>query len=331
MNDRGYARTLALIALPLAVCAGPAPAIAQTYPERAITLVIPYAAGGGTDAIARGVIAAVSKKIGQPFVYENRAGAATALGTQYVARAKPDGYTIMVGGPSNFSVVPALKPDTAGYDLFRDFDPIGLVYSASNVIVVRSDMPVNTLKEFVDYVRANPGKVNYGSSGIGSFQHLGMEVLKAEAGGLDMVHVPYKGLGEVIPAMLSGTVQAAMSSFEPVLGHIRSGTFKALAVTGTTRAGVVPDVPTGVESGYPNFVIDARVGFVAPKGTPPERVEFLRKAIADTLQTQEMRDFYARIGGRIIMPDRDEFIAFYKEDIPRFRTAGKAAGIYEGK
>jgi tripartite-type tricarboxylate transporter receptor subunit TctC len=305
-------------------------AVAQNYPSGSISVIIPYAAGGGTDAIGRIVVKAMSTQLKVPMVVENKAGAATALGTQFVARSKPDGNTIMVGGPSNLSVLPALKPQATGYDVFKDFEPVGIMYSAPNVIVVRSDLPIHNIADLIKYAKENPGKLNYGSTGAGSFQHLGMEVLSAEAGGLNMVHVPYKGLGEVIPGMLSGVIHLAMSSFPPVLPHIQSGAMRAIAVTGESRVAILPDVPTGVEAGYPNFIIDARCAILAPKGTPPERMTILRDALTKAMQSDEVKDFYAKNGAIVIMPNAAEFTKFYQADQVRFRTAGKAAGLYEG-
>ncbi|MCG6121947.1 MAG: tripartite tricarboxylate transporter substrate binding protein [Microvirga sp.] len=305
-------------------------ASAQDYPSQTIRVVVPYAAGGGTDAIARVVTSALSEVLGQTMIVENRTGGATAIGTQYVARATPDGYTLMVGGPSNLSVLPALDPAAAGYDIFTEFAPIGMMYSAPNVIVVRSDLPIEDLDDLVAYARENPRQLRYGSTGVGSFQHLGPALLEAMSDGMEISHIPYQGLGEVIPALLSGEVQFAQSSFNPVLPHIESGALRAIAITGEDRVAVLPDVSTTVEQGYPDLVFDARVTMVAPAGTPEDRLDIIREALKKALESEAVLTFFANNGATVVVPDAAELTRFYKADQERFRKAGRAAGVYKG-
>jgi len=323
------ARRLAALIVACGVAVAPV-AEADSFPTGPITVVVPLGAGGGTDAVARVIATALAKTIGQSVVVVNRAGAAGAIGTRYVAHAAPDGYTLLLGGPSNLSVLPALKPQEAGYDIFKDFAPIGIVYSAPNVVVVRADLPIHNLKELVAYAKAHPGALNFGSSGVGSLQHLGMELFRSEAGGINILHVPYKSNGEVTTAMLSNVVQCAMSAVDSTLPYIRQGSMRAIAVTGETRLAVLPDVETTAQAGYPDFVIDARVALLAPKGTPQDRLTIIRDALKRALASPAARDFYARNGATIIMPDAAAFTAFYRADQARFRTAGKAAGLYQG-
>jgi tripartite-type tricarboxylate transporter receptor subunit TctC len=309
----------------------PGAGAADDFPKQGpVTLIVPIGAGGGTDAIARVVSNALSKEIGQTIVVNNKAGAAGAIGSQYVARSAPDGYTLLFGGMSSLSVLPALKPSSeTGFDIFRDFEPIGIVWSAPNVLVVRSDLPVHNLKEFIDYAKAHPGELKYGSSGVGSVQHLGMEYLKTLAGGLDIMHVPYKSNNEVAAAMLSNVVQALISGMDTALPYIQNGSMRAIALTGEKRSPILPDVQTGVEAGYPSFVIDARCAFLAPKGTPADRLDIIREGLKRALATKEVKDFYAKNGAVAIVPDGPAMTAYYKADHARYREAGKAAGLVQ--
>lgn len=319
--------SLACLALAAAM---PGPAAAQTFPARPVTLVIPFPAGGGTDVYVRVLQPLLAHELKQTVLVENRAGAASRLGTRYVARtAEADGYTVLIGGTSNMSVAPAVSPGTAGYDVFGDFEPVGLLYTAANVIVVTPDVPASNLKELIAYARANPGKLNFGSTGIGSFQHLGLEYLKAEAGGFDIVHVPYKSGGEVATAMAGGQVQMTMSSFAAVLQQVRAGTLKAIATTGTSRPKSFPDVATAIEQGFPNYVMMANFSASVRKGTPPERIEILRAGFRKANASPEIAAFMDKIGANAEVPEADTFTRFYKEDIARFMAAAKAAGIYE--
>lgn len=326
------ARVFAALILVCGMAAIPV-AKADGFPTGPITVVVPLGAGGGTDAVARVIATALAMTIGQSVVVVNRAGAAGAISTRNVAHAAPDGYTMLLGGSSNLSVLPAVKPREAGYDIFKDFAPIGIVYSAPNLVVVRADLSIHDLKERVAYAKAQPGVLNFGSSGVGSRQHLGMELFKSEAGGINILNAPYKGNGEVTTAMMSNVVQCAMSAVDSTLPYIRQGSMRAIAVTGEARLPVLPNVETTAQAGYPDLVIDARVTLLAPKGTPQDRLTIIRDALKQALATPAVRDFYARNGATIIMPDAaafTAFTAFYRADQARFRAAGRVARLYQG-
>ena len=268
-------------------------AMAQDFPSRPISIIVPVPPGGIVDMAARLAGDPLTQALGQSVVVENRAGASGNIAYGMVAGAKPDGYTLLasysmyhVGNPSMFS---GLRWNA------DSFKPVGMVAVAPNVVVVHPSLPVTSLKELVDYARKNPGKLNYASQGSGSIPHVGTELFK-QMNEVDMVHVPYKGSGPAIQDVLSGQVQLFITTPPSVLGHVKQGRLRAIAVASDVRHPLLPDVPTSAEQGMPNFKLDAWVALFAPAGTPDAVVAKLSDALASSLNTAEARNRAAQAG-----------------------------------
>ena len=268
-------------------------ASAQDFPSRPITIVVPVPPGGIVDMAARLAGEPLTRALGQPVVVENRAGASGNIAYGHVAGAKPDGYTLLasysmyhVGNPSMFS---GLRWNA------DSFKPVGMVAVAPNVVVVHPSLPVHNLKELVEYAKANPGKLNYASQGSGSIPHVGTELFK-QMNGVDMVHVPYKGSGPAIQDVLSGQVQLFVTTPPSVLGHVQQGKLRAIAIASSARHAQLPDVPTSVEQGMPDFKLDAWVALFAPAATPDDVVAKLSDALAGSLDSPEVRSRAAQAG-----------------------------------
>ena len=268
-------------------------AVAQDYPSRPISIVVPVPPGGIVDMAARLASDPLTQALGQSVVVDNRAGASGNIAYGIVAGAKPDGYTLLasysmyhVGNPSMFS---GLRWNA------DSFTPVGMVAVAPNVVVVHPSLPVTNLKELVDYAKKNPGKLNYASQGSGSIPHVGTELFK-QMNGVDMVHVPYKGSGPAIQDVLSGQVQLFITTPPSVIGHIKQDRLRAIAVASDVRHPLLPDVPTSVEQGMPDFKLDAWVALFAPAGTPDAVVAKLSAALASSLDSAEVRSRAAQAG-----------------------------------
>ncbi|WP_159917642.1 tripartite tricarboxylate transporter substrate binding protein [Pantoea sp. 18069] len=284
---------LLLQALCVVVLGSTGAAQAQDFPARPITIVVPVPPGGIVDMAARLASEPLTRALGQPVVIDNRAGASGNIAYGMVAAAKPDGYTLLasysmyhVGNPSMFS---GLRWSAAS------FKPIGMVAVSPSVVVVHPDLPVHNLKELAAYAKAHPGKVNYASQGSGSVPHIGTELFKQMAG-VDMVHVPYKGSGPAIQDVLSGRVQLFVATPPSVLGHIKAGKLRAIAVASDARVPLLPDVSTSAEQGFADFRLDAWVALFAPAGTPDAVVARLSTALATNLNTPEVRERAAQAG-----------------------------------
>lgn len=285
------AMTSVLTAAALMVLVGAASA-ADTYPSRPVRIVDPFSPGGSTEAQARAIAAKLSEAWGQPVVIDARPGAASSLGSQLVAQATPDGHTLLF---NNVGVVTApllsRKPPS---DPLKDFAPVIIVGTQVQIVVVHPLLP-GTLKEFVQYAKANPGKVNFGSSGVGGSSHLSMEFFKSVAG-VNLTHVPYKGSAPATTAILAGEIQAATFAANAVLPHIKSGRLRALAVSGLKRTPILPDVPTSAEAGLPGYEVVSWGAMLAPAKTPQAIVMKLNQGINAALQTAEVKERFARIG-----------------------------------
>jgi tripartite-type tricarboxylate transporter receptor subunit TctC len=264
---------------------------ADTYPTRPIRIVDPFSPGGSTEAQARAIASKLNDAWGQPVVLDARPGAGSALGTQIVAQAAPDGYTLLF---NNVGIVtaPSLSKKPL-FDPVKDFAAVILVSTQPQFIVVHPSLPA-TLKEFLQYAKANPGKVNFGSSGVGGSSHLSMEYFKMVTG-IDVVHVPYKGSGPSATAMLAGEIQLGSFAGNAMLPHIRSGKIRALAVTSPKRSAAMPDVPTASEAGLPGYEVISWGGIFAPARTPAAIVTKLNQQINAALQTADIRERYSRI------------------------------------
>jgi tripartite-type tricarboxylate transporter receptor subunit TctC len=286
-------RKFACIALLLCSAA----ALGQGFPGKPVTLIVPNPPGGLVDTSARLLSDPLARLLNQSVIVENRPGGSGNIAYQAVARAKPDGYTLLASYSAYHTANPALIPKLQ-WDPVKDFAPVALLTVATNVIAVHPSLPVNNLKEFIEYARKNPGKLNYASQGNGSLSHIGTELFKQQTQ-TDMVHVPYKGSGAAIQDVLSGQVQVFITTPPSVMGHVQVGKLKALAVAGRSRHPMMPNVPTTAEAGVPDFSLEAWVGLFAPAGTPPEVVAKLSEEVRKSLETPESRQRAAAQGVEI--------------------------------
>jgi tripartite-type tricarboxylate transporter receptor subunit TctC len=318
----GSACVLAALAIG---CADIGPVHAQAYPSKTIRLVVPFGPGGPTDVSARLVGRLVQTALGQSVIIENRPGAGGALGSKSVATAEPDGYTLLIGTSATLGVVPALMKNP-GYDPIKSFVAVAKVADSTLVLVVPASFPAATVGEFVAQARANPGKLSYASAGVGNQTQLLAELFKSKAG-LDVVHVPYKSGAEMVTAVLSEQAQMAFPDISILIPLIRSGKLKALAVTSAKRHPQLPDVPTMIESGIPDYVMTFWSGVVAPAGTPGKIVASLHAAINEGLKTPEVQENLAMVGSEASPGSPQDFAAFIAAETRKWSAVVKMAGI----
>ncbi len=299
-------------------------ASAQTYPVKPIALVVPFGAGGNNDVSGRIIAQKMAEGLGQQMVVENKTGAGGAIGAAYVAKAKPDGYTLgfLSSGPlaGNVSLYKSLP-----YDSTRDFVPVARTTSSPSVLVVHPSVPANNLKELVAHLKANPKKLNYGTSGTGSSPHLSGVLFEAMAG-VEMTTVPFRGGSQVNIALLSGDVQASFSPILEVVPHIQAGKLKAIAVTSTKRSALLPDVPAIAEM-YPGYEVITWNGLVAPAGTPPEVIARLNAEAVKAVTSPEVKARLLQLGLEPAPSSAAEFGAYIKSEIANFAKLVKLAGV----
>jgi len=312
-------RLLAVLAASLL----PLCALAQGYPNKPIRIVVPLAAAGTGDTLARAVGEAMAKELGQPVVVENKPGAGGLVGTQFVAAAAPDGYTLLAVSPSH--VINATLYTKADYDPVKSFEPITLMAYTHQVLVANPATPFNTLKELIDYAKKNPGKLNYGSAGTGSATHLNMELFKSMAG-VDIVHVPYKGSTQARQDVVAGQVQLAMDGLLPVLALIKEKRLKALALTSGHRSASAPGIPTMSEAGVPGYVSDTWYGLLAPAGTPRDVLAKLEHAASAALKSPEVRDRLTKAGAEPAGTTAEEFRKVIEREKPIWAKVVKDSG-----
>ena len=289
----------------------------DSYPARPVKLIVPFPPGGPTDVMGRTAAKAMGDVLGQSFVVENKAGAAGNIGTDAVAKAAPDGHTIGLSAISSLAIAPHLMASVP-FNVDKDFAPISLVGTTPCAIVVHPSAPFSDLKGLVAYAKANPGKLAYASSGIGTSNHLAAELLQTSAG-IDLLHIPYKGSSQIVPDLLAGTIiMSVESSLTTTLQHVRAGMLKALAVTSPTRSKALPDVPTVAESGYPGFAVESWFGLVAPAATPAAIVQKLHDAWAKGAKTAEAQTAFDNIAGTLRVTTPQEFGAFIKAENTRW-------------
>ena len=300
------------------------PAAAQNYPTRPIRLVVPQSPGGSTDQVARPLAKLLGDALGQGVVVDNRAGAGSVIGTDLVAKSAPDGYTLLAVAAS-FTISPALYKQLP-FDPERDFTPVTLLSAFPNVLVVHASLPVTSVAELFSYLKKNPGKANYSSSGIGTGTHLSMELLKHLAG-IDMVHVPYKGGAPSVNALLAGEVQVGLATISTALPHVKSGRLRALAVTSRQRVSALPEVPTLDESGVKGYEYLSWIGLLAPAKTPRAIVDKLAAESARAARTAEMRAILALEGAEPVGSSPDEFASQIRTELARWSKLVAATGI----
>jgi tripartite-type tricarboxylate transporter receptor subunit TctC len=299
---------------------------AQTiYPDRVIKMIVPSPAGGQTDVMARLMAQKMQQSLGQTVVIDNRAGAGGALGARAAAAAEPDGYTLFYGNTSTLAVIPAVSK-SAGYDPVKNFAPIAGVSESYMILVVHPSFPAKTIQEFVAYAKANPGKLNYAHAGAGNVTHLTGEMFRTLAG-IDFVNVPHKGGNESVQGVLGNQVDFALESPVILLPLIRDGKLKALAVTSAKRQAELPDVPTMVESGIPDFVATLLTGVVAPAATPAPIVGKLNGVINESLKGPEMKDMAARFGSEPRIGTPQDFGTFLAGETRKWANIAKQASV----
>ena len=299
-------------------------ASAQAYPTRPIKLVVPFTPGGVTDNIARVFCERMGRELGQQFIIDNRAGANGRIGTDAVAKSAPDGYTLLLGGIGALTIHPHMLK--VPYDPVNDFIPISLIATNDVVIVINPKLSPRTPAELIAYLKANPGKLQYGSSGIGAPTHLAAELFKSRIGA-DMIHVPYKGDSAAVMDVVSGTVDMSFSTVSATISLIRGGKLRPIAMTGLVRSQSLPDVPTLGESGIPGFDLSSWWGIVGPAGMPPEVVNTLNAAINKTLNSPEIGKFMASEGAEAQAMTPQQFSDLIHTEIQRWTKVGHDANI----
>jgi len=309
-----------LIALLFPLCAQ-----AQSWPQKPVKVIVPFPPGGVTDTLARITADWLTQRLGQPVVPDNRPGASGAIAADLVARAEPDGYTLLAAATPQLAVVPHVQKIT--YDPIKDFAPIAIVGKNAFALGCNSEKtPANTLKEFVDYVRARPGQLNYGSPGVGSIGHLTMALFLARAG-LKMEAVIYKGGGPAMADVVAGHVNCYFGNFNEILPHAGSGRVRVLATSGEKRAHQLPDVPTVAEQGYPGFRTETWNGLVAPAGTPHEIAERISREIAAGCRDSAFVARLDKIGVDPVCSTPEQFANAIREDLRLWKDAAAAAGM----
>jgi tripartite-type tricarboxylate transporter receptor subunit TctC len=307
------ARLTSALALVIASFAGVASA--QTWPSKPVTLVVPFPAGGTTDVLARAVGQELSKALGQPVIVDNKPGAGATVGAAQVAASKPDGYTLLMGAVHHTIATSVYKK--LPYDYGKDFAPITTVAVVPNVLVVSPSVPAKSAQELIAYAKANPGKLAYGSNGQGTLQHLIGAQFGSQAG-VDILHVPYKGSGPLVNDLLGGQVAMSFDTITPVLGHIKSGKLKALAVTTSKRSSTLPDVPTLDESGLKGFNMGTWFGLLAPAATPKEIVTRLNSEVVKIVSSPDFRKRMQEIGAEPVGNTSEQMAQQIKDDTAKY-------------
>jgi len=303
----GATATIRAASLAAMLLAFTRPATAQDYPARPISLIVPYAAGGGNDVMARIVADKMAAALGQPIVVENRGGAGGSIATRQVARAAPDGYTLGLGGTGTLAIDPTLYPNV-GYDPRKDFAPVGLIATSALVVLVHPAVPAKTIPELIALAKDQPGKLTYASAGVGSGIHLGAELFASMAG-VTLTHVPYKGSAPALTDLIGGHVAIYFSSLPPAIGLVQDGKVRALAVTGPERSKIFPDLPTVAESGLPGYAAVLHYGIVAPAGTPKPIVDKLAGALRVAIASPDVQQRIAADGAEVLAMTPDAYAA----------------------
>jgi tripartite-type tricarboxylate transporter receptor subunit TctC len=318
-------RSTVAIALATAAALMHGAAQADSYPDRPIHVVVPYGVGGGTDILARRIGLELSRKFGQSVVIDNRGGAGTAIGSAMVARAAPDGYTLLLTS-SNLGVLPALQPNLT-FDPVKDFEAVTLFGSSPNVLLVNPSVPAKSLKEFLNYAAHSPAPINYGSSGYGGTGHLGMELLK-QMTGVKMTHVPYTSGGPAMTALLGGQVSAVINNITPSVAQIKAGSVRALGVTSKVRSKALPDVPTIAQAAnLPNFDLNAWFGVLVPANTPRPIIDKLNQAVNEVVRMPEVKDEFERNGVDVVGSTPEFFAGTVRSDVQRWKKVLTDANI----
>lgn len=319
--EKVFKAIVALSALALTSSAS----LAQSYPTKPIQFVIGFAPGGPSDVMSRIIVDKLGQVLGQPVVVDNRPGAGGNIAAQFVSRAAPDGYTLLLATNGILATNQYIYKNL-GYDPLTSFQPITIVGRQPNVIYVNPNVPIRSFEEYVEFARQNPGKLNFGSGGVGTSSHLAGELLKQKAK-IDITHVPFKGTGPVLQAVITGDIQSGMNPPPPLVPHIRNGALRPLAVTSLKRTPALPDMPTVAERGYPGFDATAWHSVVAPAKTPSDVVAKIHKALIETLNDPRVSKQLTDLGVDVETMEPDDFAAFIQSEGPRWKAIVEAAGI----
>lgn len=322
-NRRGFMRLAALTSALLLGGLGLGANAQAAYPDKPVRILVGFSPGGTTDVVARIVAKELSDELGQPFVVENRPGASSNIATEAVARAAPDGYTLLMVAVT--SAVNQTLFKKLNFDLVADFAPMALAARVPNVLVVNPNVPAKDVKELVAYAKANPDKVSFASSGSGTSIHMAGELFKLETG-LKTLHVPYKGSSPALTDLMGGQVQFMFDNMPSAWPHVQSGKLRALAVTTADRSASAPDLPTMIEAGFPNFDVSSWFGLLAPKGTPPEIVERINAAVNKAMAKPDVQQRFAGLGAVPGSGSAADFQNFIKTEVDRWAKVVKASG-----
>jgi tripartite-type tricarboxylate transporter receptor subunit TctC len=319
------ARLAPAIGCALALLAWPSAQAQDKYPSRTIHVIVPTPAGGPVDVMARLVANQIGPTLGQSVIVENRGGAGNTIGSAEAARATPDGYTLLYSSSSGLVIAPMLQKN-AGYDPLKSYDPVALVAATANILVVHPSMPARSVAELIADAKAHPGMINFSSGGIGTLPHLMGEYFKSKAG-IDVIHVPYRGGGPSIQDVVAGHVQFTFEGISVLLPLIQTGQLRALAVTSAKRSPLLPELPTMIESGFPDFATTAWTGLLAPAGTPPEVIAKLNGAVNVALQAPQMKAALDRLAADSLGGAPEELTRVIEADIGKWAPIVKALNL----
>jgi tripartite-type tricarboxylate transporter receptor subunit TctC len=301
------------------------PGLAQSFPSKPIKIIVPFPPGGVNDVLARAVALKMTEQIGQGVLIENRAGAGGMVGAAFVAKSAPDGYTVLSGSTSGFAVAAHLYRNLS-FDPLKDFQTITRIAEVANVLIVHPSEPARSVAELIAAARAQPGKLNYGSGGVGTTEHITAELFKLMAG-VDVIHIPFKGGGAALPELLAGRLSFIFSPLPAALPHLRSGKVRPLAVTKSTRLQVLPEVPTVAESGLPGFETTIWIGLLTPAGTPPDVVARLNAEAVRAIRSPDVRERIIGLGAEPLADSVEEFAAVIEGESVRFADFVRRTGL----
>ena len=318
-------RTVRSVFFGLASLMFAASALAQSFPQRPVRLIVAYATGGVSDIMGRVLAAKMSETLGQPMVVENRAGAGGMIGTEFVAKSPPDGYVIVLSSPTQMAIVPNLNKSTP-YDPIKDFTAIGGIAMTPNILTINTQLPFRTLRELVEYGKKNPGKLSFGSSGPGSVGHLSGEVLRMTTGA-DLLHVPYKSAGAAYPDMFAGTVSMVFDTLPSAIQHVNSGKARAIALMASKRAPLLPEVPTFAEAGYPEATLHFWLGLHGPANIPAPVVQTLNDGLRKALAMPDLKERFTQLGADPLPTSPQELAEMTRTTLDQITKTIATAGI----
>lgn len=319
ITRRGALGALGLVALPQMARAQ------ATFPDQPIRMIVPFAAGGPADLIARVTARVMSERLGKPIVVDSRAGAGGAIGVDAAAKARADGHTVVMASSGAIVILPHLQRSMP-YDVQRDLAPISQVLAVPQIIATAPNLGPKTLAELVAMAKARPGQLSFGSAGVGSSLHMAGELLKIRAG-IDIVHIPYRGAAPAVTDLLAGRIQMLAADVPALLSHVRAGSVPALAVTSETRLGILPDLPTAIEAGVPNMVSETWYGLLGPAGIPADRLAMLTGAVQAALADAQTREALIAQGGRVVGSNPEDFAAFIRQTSATWAEVVRANNI----